>query len=396
MNVKIESALYSVLEYSEAKDYTGYGKFDALNSPLLKFLTFKNKWLRIFFTQIIKLSPINLRPFFGVKKYRNPKGIALFARSYFNLYLFTQDPKHLESAINLLDWLLNNSATNYSGRSWGYYWDWQDLGFYAPFGVPNCVVTCFVGQALLDGYEITKNQNYLEAAQKILDFFHNDLKTLYESADMKCISYAPVDMDMVVMDVSALAGALIARIAKFTNDGDQKSEAKRLINYVVDKQTDYFAWFYTHPPDDSPVKHDNYHTGFILNAILDYMIFTEDFSYIENYTKGLDFYKNNLFLENGAPKWMSDRDHPFDIHGAATGIETFSKAVELGNSEHLKQAEKIAGWAIANFQNDNGSFSYQLGKYFHKKYTLMRWCNAWMAYGLSTFLLKSRRGETIK
>ena len=44
----------------------------------------------------------------------------------------------------------------------------------------------------------------------------------------------------------------------------------RLVRYVVSKQTDEGAWFYAEPPSASHITHDNYHTGFILDAILVY------------------------------------------------------------------------------------------------------------------------------
>ena len=47
-------------------------------------------------------------------------------------------------------------------------------------------------------------------------------------------------------------------------------EGGRLVRYVVSKQTDYGAWFYADPPSASHITHDNYHTGFILDAILQY------------------------------------------------------------------------------------------------------------------------------
>ncbi len=77
--------LQQVLQAAEAQDYQGYSKFDALNSPFLRKLAFDNKWLQLLYTQVVKASPVNLRPWLGVQISRNPKGIALFARAYFFL-----------------------------------------------------------------------------------------------------------------------------------------------------------------------------------------------------------------------------------------------------------------------------------------------------------------------
>ena len=81
--------LTSVLDAAHEKDYSGFSKFDALNSPSLNALSLNSKWLRLAFTQLVKESPINLRPLLGVKESRNPKGIALFARASLSLYKTT-------------------------------------------------------------------------------------------------------------------------------------------------------------------------------------------------------------------------------------------------------------------------------------------------------------------
>ena len=379
-----------VLAYANQEDYAGYGKHDALNSPLIKSLTFNQKWLRLVAIQSIMRSPVNLRPFFGVKKYRNPKGIGLFVRSYINLAKLGGEraDQYASQACVLADWLLSNAAQGHSGACWGYNWDWQDAGFFAPFASPNCVVTTFVGQALLDTYELTGDEKYLQIVESSTDFILNDLKILFEDASMKCISYVPEkSIRMRIMDVSALAGALLARVSRWNKDSRLTREAKKLINFVVDKQTPAGGWYYTDPPGDSPVKIDNYHTGFILDTLLDYELSTGDTSFRAAYRLGLDFYLEHLFLENGAPKWRSDGVYPMDIHGAATGAATFSRAALHENAKFMDVSEKIAAWAIQEMQTPAGYFYFQKQKYYTKKFTLMRWCDAWMAYGLSSLLL---------
>jgi len=87
-----QNLLADILRSAEERDYSGYSKFDALNSPFLNLLAFNNKWLRLIFTQIVKESPFHVRPLLGVRESRNPKGIALFARAYFFLYQQSPDP----------------------------------------------------------------------------------------------------------------------------------------------------------------------------------------------------------------------------------------------------------------------------------------------------------------
>jgi hypothetical protein len=79
--------------------------------------------------------------------------------------------------------------------------------------------------------------------------------------------------------------------------------------------------------------------------------------------------------------------YPFDAHSAAQAIVTFSKAAVEFDPQYLEHARRVAGWAIENMQAPEGYFYYQKGRFWTKRYTLVRWCNAWMAYALSSLLL---------
>ena len=105
-----------------------------------------------------------------------------------------------------------------------------------------------------------------------------------------------------------------------------------------------------------------------------------------NYKRGLEYYKDNLFLENGSPKWMNDKVYPLDSHGAAQGIISFVKAAQFGE-QYENKARTIALWIISNMQNKkNGYFYYQKHRFYTKRFTLMRWCNAWMARALAMLM----------
>jgi len=83
--------LLTALDWAEKNNYSGYSKFDALNSPILRKLCGNSTLARSVFVYLNSRSPINVRPFIFVEKRQNPKGLALFARSYFNLYNLTNN-----------------------------------------------------------------------------------------------------------------------------------------------------------------------------------------------------------------------------------------------------------------------------------------------------------------
>ena len=380
----INKALDKVLLYASNNDYAGYNKYDALDSKFLSGMSFNNKYIRLLYSQLIMRSPVNIRPLLGVPKTRNPKGAALFAMAYLNLYQARGDEKYLSQAEELLKWLVENSSKEYPGRCWGYQYPWQDVGFFARANLPNRVVTYFVATAFLDAYDITGEKKYLQVARDTIHFMTQEPKILFESEEMKCISYVPDDnINWIVMDVSALVGSLLSRIAKYDNDAGLMSEARLFINFVVDKQTDYGAWFYSYPAGDHTKMHDNYHTGYILDAILDYAQNSGEDAFMDQYFRGLEYYRDFLFLSDGTPKWMNNRVNPVDVHGSAQGILTFLKAARFKKG-YADTAMKIAVWAIENMQNKKeGYFYYQKYFFFKKPFTIMHWSNGWMSRALS-------------
>lgn len=385
---RLEHILLEILTWSEQQNYKGYNKHDALNSPILNAILGWGKWPRIFSIQGIMRFPINLRPLLLVPKTHNPKGIALFVLGLLDLYQATNDESHLKKATQLLDLLLSiRSPTNWSGYCWGYHYPWRDMGFYAPTNTPNAVVTCFVCEAFIQAFRITNNNKYIEVVASSLEFLLKDLTSLKDTEDELCLSYMPMPMSMRVMDVSILIGAVASQYCQLIRNPAVEDTASRLVNFVVKKQTNYGAWYYTDPPGDSLIRHDNYHTGFILDALARHMKASGNNSYLKAYESGLQFYAENLFNSNGSPRWMSDKDYPHDIHGAAQGILTFSD----NNNSYPNVANKIANWAISNMYDPTGRFYYQKTRFYTKKFTLLRWCNAWMFRSLSRLYLSLKK-----
>jgi rhamnogalacturonyl hydrolase YesR len=384
-----QNLLIDILTAAEKKGYIGYSKFDALNSDFLKTITFNNKWLRLLYTQFVKEMPFHIRPLLRVKKSRNPKGIALFARAYLLLHQRTSNPAFLKKAESLIQWLLENPSPGYNHLCWGYNFIWQNTIFLQDALEPNIVVTVFVGEALIHAYKITQNKKYLNAARSVSAFILNDLPVLHDTNDELAIAYVVKKVDAVVLNNQVLAGAFLIKIWKHTKEKYLLDTATKLINYTVNKGMDYHAWYYTYPKEKSRISHDNYHTGGILDGLIEYFEETYDNRYMEMYWNGLEYYRKNLFEINGAPKWMHNRRYPHDIHGSAQGIITFTKA-SRHDSKLISQAEIILKWAINNlYRSKHHDFAYRQGRWLKWNYSLMRWSNAWMARALAEFICQN-------
>ncbi len=435
----IARRLLDVMAWSARRDYRGHDKHDALNSPLVSACTMGVPFLRLLATQAVMRFPWNLRPLLGVPAARNPKGIGLFAHACLDFAdALRADPALAPAerpeawtarAAELLAWLVHHAsphapasaalraqfddpgdpkpaaapdAVALAGCGWGYHYPWQDSGFFQPRHFPNRVVTCWIGFAFLRAHEATGEARYLEACRGIAAFLTTNPRVLFEDPRQLCLSYVPLpDIRIAVMDVSALVAAFLARYARRLPAGDPAADAARatahrLMAFVVDKQTGYGAWFYTWPAGDSPIRHDNYHTGIILDCLADAIEFLGEPAWESAYRRGVDYYRDTLFTADGAPRWMNDRTFPHDIHGAAAGILAFTRAAGHARAcgadaviarGDLETADRILRWTLAHLSDTAGFFYYQKGRVRTNRWCQMRWCNAWMSRALAQRLL---------
>ncbi len=382
--------LERVLQWSRDRNYAGHSKHDALNSPFLSAITFNNKILRLVAIQALMRFPWNVRSLFGVPKRRNPKGIGLFAHALldYSEVLGADGASCRAEAQELLQWLIDNPSpwadgtgkSELAGRGWGYHYPWQDVGFFQPRHFPNRVVSCWIGFAFVRAFEVTGEARYLDVAREVVTFVLDNPKRLEDTPEQLCLSYVPLEeINWAVMDVSALSASLCAQVARHMGEAALTQTARRLMAFVVDKQTDYGAWFYTWPAGDSHIKHDNYHTGIIVDCLVDYMVASGDYSFEGAYKAGLDYYKAGLFTPQGAPKWMNDKVFPHDVHGAAAGVLCFTRAARYFGQEATSadparaadvgaMAQRILDWTMANLYRPEGFFMHQKGRFVTRRY----------------------------
>jgi|Deesub1362A_J573_1020465.scaffolds.fasta_scaffold08563_3 rhamnogalacturonyl hydrolase YesR len=363
-------------EYVESEEYKGYDPYDGLNSPVSKVI--KGKYFRILLTQMMKITPINLRPMLGIKKECNPKGIGLFVIYYLLKYKYEKSTSFLKKILPLLHWLVVHKSKGYSGYSWGYNFDWQSRVFFIPKGTPTIVNSCFIGKAFLNAFLLTREEFYLKVAKGVGEFIVEELNR-YEENNSLCFSYTPLDK-IRVHNANMLGGEFLL---KLYTAGVKKKEyvelAERCVKYSVEKQNKDGSWYYGEEECERWV--DNFHTGFVLNSLYDYIKMSKKKEYWENLVKGYKFYLHNFVTKEGKVKYYSNKLYPIDIHAVAQTIITLVKLNQLDKNS-LPLAHKVAKWGIENMRSKEGYFYYRIGRVVKNKIPYIRWGQAWMLVAL--------------
>ena len=166
MERKILQSVSAVEKWVEDHGYKGYEYSDGLLSPL-RVLTFHNLFLERCLLQLVRLSPVNIRPLVGVKPQDSTKGRGYMAWGYLTMYRMTGERSYKEKASDCFRWLDENKAKNYEAHSWGNHFPFSSRGGRVPMLEPIIVWTGLIGQAYLDGYQILGEERYLEIARSI-------------------------------------------------------------------------------------------------------------------------------------------------------------------------------------------------------------------------------------
>ena len=377
-------AILDLEKWVSERGYRGYDPYDGMRSRLLKIIPLPGKYAKIAWIQFFKKCPVNLRPLFLIPKGINPKGMGLFLSSYVNLHRAAGEQHWLDKAGLIADWLLNHSSSGYPGRSWGYNFDWQSRAFFVPAGMPTIVNTSFIGHGFLDLYEVTQDKRWLDVGSEACRFILTGLNR-FEDGDSLCFSYTPRDHTRV-HNANLLGASLIARTARLSVTRDWDDTIDRAARYSIKHQRADGSWLYA----DSGYQNwtDSFHTGFNLMSLRHIMDHRPSDYLMDSITRGEKYYAGNFFLEDGSPKYYHDRLYPIDIHSPAMALRYFSE-IEV----YRELTTIICRWMVKNMRESDGSFVFQMHKWYSNRIPYMRWGQAWALYGLTAYLINTEQSR---
>ena len=368
-------ALFRLRQYIEKEEFKGYDPYDTLCSPI-PFHWFTS-WGPVLATQFQKRNPINIRPLLGIRKDYNPKGIGLLLDTYCRLKEKSASDIYNKQIDFCFDYLQRNSTEGFSGACWGYNFPWATTEKYLPSFEPSSVVTGFVSRGI-DRYRIlTGDERAAEFIQSAAVFIDKDLtKTTFESGIS--ISYTPVLTDCCY-NASLLGAEVLARAHRLKANAHYRQSAIAAVNFVISKQLDDGCWNYSmNLKTGEERKQIDFHQGYVIDSIriIAKLLEIKDTMWEQAIRKGLKFYKEQQFFEDGRSLWRLPKEFPVEIHNQSQGIITFF------DSGDVEFAKRIADYTIAHMQDRKGYFYYRNFRWYKNKISYMRWSNAWMMVAL--------------
>lgn len=384
------SALDATLEYARDRSYAGPDYGDGMSSKLLQAAPVENRWVNLVVQEVVKRTPINVRPLLLVEHRRNYKGAALFSMANLNYHELATggqlpeptDFDPLAEATRLAAWLVEERCTGYSGFCGGHRHEIQHLH---AKGVPNdadIVSTSYAVKALLRAarYEAVPDE-YATIARTAADFLIEDLNYRDVPDGAKIDYHLNHPEDSYTLNSAALGARMLVDLYDYFGDEDLRDRATKILDHVAAQQTAIGGWPYRIPADASHLSMDSHHNGFIIESFQRYRDVVGSDRYEETLDTALEFYKTELFEPDGAPNFDESNAYPRDIHASTQGMLVFTREGDL------ECAARILRWVLANLQVREGVFYYRKYRYHTKRVTLMRWCQAWMAYAVSEFLV---------
>ncbi len=367
--------LESYLLHNSLATYDPYDVWKTNIGVKIKKLYYKNKYLGLIPAGIITIYDlyINNHKRTGYTKQEYPITRAQAAITLLNIYEQEKNLKYIEYAKKNIDWLLDHVSTGYSGHCWGMNYDWVYTATDTyDKNTPFSTHTPYPLEALVQYYNITKDETVLEAIKSVFLFLEKDIKVMKETEEMLILSYG-VEKDRIVTNANSYSMYMYALLISFLPEQEEyiKNKIKKLYNFITSVQQDDGSWLYS--PYDNDTFIDCFHSAIVVKNIIK----TGRLTYLEDVdtitTRGYTYIiKSFMNEENNLCKRFSISNKisltKFDLYDNA---EVLNLAIMLDDKETIQKLSNAIQKYFINKNNNIASMIDLLGK--RKNFNHLRW-----------------------
>jgi hypothetical protein len=373
-------ALVALEGWGAFREWRGADPYDGLRVEGPPAAILRTRLGRQLVTQGVKRSFVDLRPLLGITPARSSVTAAHVLAAYARNGFLSDE--RAEAGRKAAMRYLEELRIDRQGRSaWGYHFDVQTRVFFYPEGAPNTIATSFAGLALLEAHRRTGEARPLELAVGAGEFF---LAEVPRTAGPGGTYFGYLVGDRTpIHNANMLACSLLAELAAKTGRDDFAEAATGGVGYTIAHQRMDGSWPYGENANLAWI--DNFHTGYVLEALMRCRTAGLAVPVDEALERGLRFYLDALFLEDGTPKYKPDSIYPIDIQCVAQGVQTLALAGQ-GDERMRAAAWRVATYGLAHMLRPDGAFAFQRRRLWTNRTPHMRWGAAPMMLALTLLL----------
>jgi hypothetical protein len=342
---------------------------------------------------------------------RFPIADAHYPMGFAFLYEATGDVTYLDRAIHFLNELKKSRCRGFEEYCWGYPFDWVTRNGVIKEQTPLITTTPYVYEAFLQVYELLEQENaerptpnaqgsmideYRRILESIARHTSTDIKDFKISETISSCSYTPYDEGGVI-NAAAYRAFLLTSASQFFSNDDYWNVAGRNLNFVLENQNHDGSWYYA--VDGVRDFVDHYHTCFVMKALAKIHAQTGDETCLEALSRGVTYYLENLFDENGLPKPFSKAPrltvYKRELYDCA---ECINLCLLLSDRfpQLQKTLETVVREILKNWIKPDGSFRSRRLHFGWDNVPMHRWGQAQMFRALALYLKEARNSEKLK
>ena len=327
---------------------------------------------------------------FFFKPLRFPIADAHYAMGFASLSQVLGEEKYYRRAVHFLEVLGETRSPDYHEYCWGYPFHWQTRGGIMTAGTPLITTLPYAYEAFLQVYQIDNDPKWLAIMESIARHAYTAYHDQATSDDASSCSYTPDPADPCgVINASAYRAFLLTQASLNFSREDYRSAAERNLNFVVEAQNSDGSWYYA--TDGQRDFVDHFHTCFVLKALSKIEALTGNPRCTVAIERGVKYYVENLFDQDGLPKPFSRRPR---MTVYRRELYDYAECINVGVLLHgrFPQLDNIVGDLIEmkGWQKANGSFRSRQLLLGWDNTPMHRWAQSQLFRSLCVFLRNAK------
>jgi hypothetical protein len=387
----LESFVLWLEKYGETSwDHQSY--FAGPVGSRAKALYYKNKGLGIMAVAPMVFSEAFFPPVRRMfhHRMRLPIADAHYAMGFAFLYEATGNARYLEKAVHFLDVLKKTRCPDFNEYCWGYPFDWVTRNGVIRTNTPLITTTPYVWEAFLQVHQLQPRDGWRQVLESIVRHATTDIKDFKASETANTCSYTPYDKGGVV-NASAYRAFLLTSAAKFFERNPLLEIAERNLNFVLESQNEDGSWPYA--KDGVRDFVDHFHTCFVMKALAKIHTLTAAPRVLEALKRGVDYYLQNLFAEDGMPRPFSKAPrltvYKCELYDCAECINLC--LLLRGHFSQLdKTVQTVTSGILGNWIKPDGSFRSRKLILGWDNVPMHRWAQSQMFRSIAYYLLENK------